>query len=171
MRSLAVLVVALLFAGCSGNAGVIDAPTSTATAEELPTSAPSAVAATPVVEYDPGECDDTASCAAEFAVRGVRYGHGCTAARADALEDHSVGTTLIGGAEREVRRFRNVDPSLMVAVKVPGGACYEGEREILSDWTIGFGYRPPGEDPRVALDAVCTVAILTKAQTEASGCS
>jgi hypothetical protein len=170
MRSLSLLLLALLLVGCNQRTAEVHVPTTRSAIDAMPTTTATSEPHMGDVSA-PDTCADTASCAAEFMVDGVRYGFGCTAARADALRDHTAGSTVIAGVEREVRYFRDVDPSLLVAVKVPGGICYEGEHEPLSEWSLGFGLRPPGEDPRIALDAVCSVGILSEAQREASGCS
>lgn len=85
-----------------------------------------------------------------------------------------VGTVVLGrpkfrGREVEVRTIRGIKPDVLVAIAIPGGACYEGEPQ-RSDWSMGFHPRPPGEDNGVVLDAVCRVANLSQAQATASSC-
>ena len=108
----------------------------------------------------PGECRDTvgasAACAAGFTMDGLFYGISCGAVRADAVSDTVVAIGTYSGIATEVRQIRDVDPTLLLAIRRDGGVCGDGDR-VLSPWSMLF----PGDStkrPEIR-DAVCAATV------------
>lgn len=105
-------------------------------------------------------CNDTgggsAVCAAGFVIDDRFYALSCGAVRPDVVSDEVLAVGDYSGRATEVRRIKDVDPGLIVAVLRDGGMCAEGD-VVLSPWSMAF---PAGahEDPAMN-EAVCRVFV------------
>ena len=99
------------------------------------------------------ECDDTNACAAGFFIDGNFYRLSCAAVRPDLVADRPFARGAYGATSTvEIRPVRGVDPDVLAAISIPGGAC--DEREVAtSPWSMAFG--PGAEDERARDDAIC----------------
>jgi hypothetical protein len=83
----------------------------------------------------------------------------------DAVTDDVLATGRFGDRETEVRRIAGVDPKILVAVRLDGGACGDND-VVLSPWSIAF-VGSPGQDPATH-EAICAAAV--KEQLARNGC-
>jgi hypothetical protein len=118
----------------------------------------------------PGECNDTstgglASCAAGFKVGDQGYTLSCGAVRPDVVTEDVLATGRYAGQQTEIRRIAGVDPKILVAVKLGGGACGDND-VVLSPWSMAF-FGNPGQDAATH-DAICTASV--KEHLARNGC-
>jgi hypothetical protein len=99
------------------------------------------------------ECDDTNMCKAGFFVDGDFYSQSCAAVRPDLVTGRAVARGRYGEtATVELRAVRGVEPDVLAAISIPGGACDDGEI-ATSPWSMAFG---PGANDEWALhSAIC----------------
>ena len=131
------VLLALVLAGCGSPAG--------GTAAGAPRRASGAPAVSPDSTGTLTEptCSDGAACAAGFMLDGVFHSTSCGAVRPDMVSDRVIATGTYMRKRTEVRQIDGVDPSLVVALLHPGGACGEGDSHYLSRWSMAF---PQSED-------------------------
>jgi hypothetical protein len=176
----AMLLLAMLLAGCGAAApeplarpsgsGPVGEPTGDAVGMSED-SCPQVVACTAgaaIEQLDDGEprsiidppCDDNAedhdaACPEGFYVGETFHALSCGAVRPELVTDEVVATGTWAGDVREVRVIAGVDPTVLLAIDIPGGECADGDLAI-SDFSMVFVGR---YDPSKAQEAICTAAV------------
>lgn len=119
-------------------------------------SGPPSGAGTSVPGIEDVTCPANASCAAGFTVEGRLHSLSCGAVRPDRVTDEVLARGRYQGQETEVRRIRDVDRDVLVAVRLPGGLCGDDDMVALSPWSMAFIGR---HDDEVTKKAVCAAAV------------
>ncbi|MBI4936583.1 MAG: hypothetical protein HY828_22120 [Actinobacteria bacterium] len=105
---------------------------------------------------------DVGFCGPSYTFAGRPYdGPGCLPVRPEVVSDDVIARGRIGGQRTEVRRVTDVDPALLVAVRLPTTGCDEVDR-TPSEWSLALATPPDARDAVRQRDvhrAVCGVVL------------
>ncbi|MGH8894822.1 MAG: hypothetical protein ACRDWY_16195 [Actinomycetes bacterium] len=105
---------------------------------------------------DPPPCADGAVCVDGFFVEGTFHAISCGAVRPEMVTGDLVAVGRHAGRPAQVRRLGHVDPTVLLAVRLPGGPCGIEDRLPLSPWSMLL---PAGADRDIQKRAICRVAV------------
>lgn len=143
----------------------------TAAAETLP---PPEAWPLPLVDRcDVDKNGNTASCASGFLVADIPYAISC----AQVVEEWVTPTVLATGALpsmntpfAEVHLIESVDPTTMVAVRMPSIPCTNSDPVGIETWHMAFPDDAHIRAPQALQTALCSVLDSTPEQAQANGC-
>ena len=131
------------------------------------TSVPGSISAPP-------PCDDEGACEAGFLLDGAFISLDCTPIKESAVTTEVIAAGRVEGEDVTVNAIEGVDPSVMMAISLPGGGCTDGEDpdERFSAWSLAIPSAtfPDRVDHERLLEAVCRVGDLSARQREANEC-
>lgn len=148
------------------------APAATDSAAPRPTSsaAQDVDADSEVVTIETPECDEDAACAEAYLLADQLFLRDCTAVRETAVDDQQiVGQGLVGEQSVTANAIGGTDPTMFLAISLPGGgACYgEDETEPTTKWSLLVSESATSEAVR---DAVCGVGDSSPARRATLDC-
>lgn len=110
-------------------------------------------------------CGENASCASGFSIDDTGFVVSCGPIKPEFVTDEVLAIGTLAGSDTEVRGLVDIPTDVLVAVRLPGGLCSEGDL-ALSEWSMAI---EDGSLRKPALrQAICPVTF--EAFYERNGC-
>ena len=158
-----IVAAALSAQGCSdaesedGAVGASPTPTSTTIVVPEPETSSSLAPPPSVAMFEEMLCPPGAGCGTTILIEGVRHGLTCGPVRPEALSERVIALGMVRGVATEVRELRDVEPGVMVAIRVDAKSCEDGSR-VVSPWSMVWPVTADLGSPE-AHQAMCSVAM------------